>query len=181
MGAAVAPVWVAALLLVLAGAPKVVRPGPTARAMRRLRVPATDWLVRLLGAAEAVLGVATLATGARPLVAAVAASYAAFTAIIVIALRRDGPLASCGCLGRADTPPTWAHAVVTAALAATATAAAATAGTTTGALAADWSPRTLAVAGYAGLATWCVWLVFTLLPHARLPRAAHVVEEAERP
>ena len=39
--------------------------------------------------------------------------YAGFTAFVVIALRRGGVLSSCGCFGKADTPPTRAHALVT--------------------------------------------------------------------
>ena len=46
--------------------------------------------------------------------------YAGFTAFVVIALRRGGVLSSCGCFGRADTPPTRAHALVTGAASGTA-------------------------------------------------------------
>jgi hypothetical protein len=38
--------------------------------------------------------------------------YAGFAGWIHLALRRDVPLASCGCLGKDDTPPTWAHLVM---------------------------------------------------------------------
>ena len=37
--------------------------------------------------------------------------------MVVRGLQRGGVLASCGCFGRADTPPTRTHAVVTAGLA----------------------------------------------------------------
>ena len=54
--------------------------------------------------------------GRRPVPALlVAASYAAFTAFVLLARSRGGVLASCGCFGRADTPPTTTHVVVTAA------------------------------------------------------------------
>jgi hypothetical protein len=38
--------------------------------------------------------------------------YVAFSIWIVVALRSDAPLASCGCLGKPDTPPTVAHLVM---------------------------------------------------------------------
>ena len=36
-------------------------------------------------------------------------AYAAFAVWVMIAIRRDLPIASCGCLGRDDTPPYWGH------------------------------------------------------------------------
>ena len=44
-------------------------------------------------------------------------SYLAFTAFVITARLKGGVLASCGCFGKADTPPTWLHAAVTAGLA----------------------------------------------------------------
>ena len=58
-----------------------------------------------------------LTTGSRAAAAGVALSYAAFTGFVLLARHRGGVLASCGCFGKTDTPPTSTHVVVTAALA----------------------------------------------------------------
>lgn len=107
------PVHAAAALLVLAGALKVRDPMPLVRAGRSVGVTVQRNAVRAGAALEAVVGLATLLDGSRWTALAVAASYAAFTAFVVLALVRKGILASCGCFGRADTPPTVLHALVT--------------------------------------------------------------------
>ena len=99
----------------LAGAAKARRPDDTATAMAAvLRTDRTALrrLVRTGAAVEAALGVAGLVTTAvAPLVAV---SYAVFTGYVAILRRRGGPLATCGCFGRRDTPATAAHVVLTA-------------------------------------------------------------------
>ncbi|MCW2608064.1 MAG: hypothetical protein JWO60_2757 [Frankiales bacterium] len=122
MHALAGPFLAAAALLVLAGAAKVLDPAPLVRALRSLGLPGGPLVVRLAAAAEVVVGVAALLTGSRAAALAVAASYALFTAVVVRGLLRGGVLASCGCFGKADTPPTRTHAVVTAGLAAVALA-----------------------------------------------------------
>ena len=117
MHALAGPFLAAAALLVVAGGAKVVDPAPLVRALRSLGLPGGRRLVRVGAALEVVAGVAALTTGARLAALAVAASYALFTVVVVRGLRRGGVLASCGCFGRADTPPTRTHAVVTAGLA----------------------------------------------------------------
>jgi hypothetical protein len=118
--ALVGPYLAAAALLVLAGGQKAVDPKPLVRALRStgLRVPGTA--VRLAAAVEATLGLAAVLTDSRAVAAAVALSYAGFTAFVLLALVRGGVLASCGCFGKADTPPTRTHAAVTAGLASSA-------------------------------------------------------------
>ncbi len=107
---------VACTLLVTAGLMKVVRPHDTARALAR----SFSWWPRRLGpvvvrcgaAAEAGLGVAALIGPARPLAASVACSYAVFGMFVVYARAKEGPLATCGCFGAPDTPPTMLHVVI---------------------------------------------------------------------
>src|SRR6476469_1685085 len=93
-----APYLAAALLLVVAGVAKAIDPLSLVRALRAagltIRAPVLMRFVR-----------------------AVAASYAGFTLFVLQALRTGSPLASCGCFGKADTPPTRLHAIVTGALA----------------------------------------------------------------
>jgi len=119
-GAWIGPYLVACGLLAVAGAAKALRPDATARALRAagLRVPTTA--VRAGGGVEAVLGAAAAGTGAPLLAALVAASYVAFAGFIVLALWRGTPISSCGCFGKADTPPSPLHVALDVAAAATA-------------------------------------------------------------
>lgn len=109
-----APYLAAVILLGLAGVSKIARPGDTARALRLAGVPASRAWVRAgalgeIGVAAAALVVPCAATGAL-----VAGCYAAFTAFVVLALRRRWPLSSCGCFGKPDSPPTSSHAALNA-------------------------------------------------------------------
>jgi hypothetical protein len=121
---------VAAGLLVVAGIGKAARPDDTARAMATLlpRSPSIRllrWTVRAGALAEAALGVVALLFP-RPVTATlVALSYVCFFGVVFSARRRGGPLATCGCFGRPDTPPTTLHLVVDVTLAAAAAAVAA--------------------------------------------------------
>jgi hypothetical protein len=114
MDALAGPYLAAAALLVVAGAGKLLDPLPLVRAMRSVGLPSPPLLVRAAAAGELALGLLAAASGSRAAALAVAASYTAFTAFVLLALRRGGVLASCGCFGTADTPPTATHAVVTA-------------------------------------------------------------------
>jgi hypothetical protein len=109
---------IACALLVAAGLAKAARPDGTARALAALVPGRGIELVRLrlavrAGAlAEAALGLVALALP-RPVTAwLVAASYLCFAGVVLVARRRGGPLATCGCFGRPDTPPTLVHVVL---------------------------------------------------------------------
>jgi hypothetical protein len=116
-----APYLATALLLVVAGLAKTRDPLSLVRALRaaglRVRAPLLARLVRVAAAGEALLGLAAICRPGGLLAVGVAVSYAGFTAFVIRAMRTGSPLASCGCFGKADTPPTATHAVVTAACA----------------------------------------------------------------
>jgi hypothetical protein len=107
----------AALLLVVAGAGKVVDPTRTVGALKALGWPSSPWLVRLGALAETLLGATALVVDGQVWGLLVAASYLGFTLFVISAIRADTPLASCGCFAQVDTPPRPAHVVVTALLA----------------------------------------------------------------
>ncbi len=113
-----------ALLLALAGVAKAIAPLPTVRAMRSVSLPSSAALVRLLGAAEAVLAVVALVVAGPVPAALIAVSYASFAAFVRVAQLRGGAVSSCGCFGKPDTPPTGMHVLVNALAAAVAAAAA---------------------------------------------------------
>jgi hypothetical protein len=115
--ALVVPYAAAAVLLAVAGVPKVRDPGDLVRAVRSVGLPFGRSAVRAFAGVEVVVAVVALVAPSRLSAGALALMYAGFTAFVVLALRRGGVLSSCGCFGRADTPPTRAHALVTAAAA----------------------------------------------------------------
>src|SRR5690242_16119216 len=121
MEAATAPYLAAALLLAVAGVAKVREPLSLVRALRaaglRVRAPLLARWVRSLALVEALVGVVALVRPEPVVAGLVALSYAGFTAFVLRALRSGSPLASCGCFGKVDTPPTPGHAAVTALLA----------------------------------------------------------------
>jgi len=122
MHALAGPFLAAAALLVVAGAAKVLDPAPLVRALRSVGLRLSAGAVRAGAVVEAGVGVAAVLTGARPAALLVALSYAAFTGFVLLALARGGVLASCGCFGKQDVPPTRTHAAVTGALAVVAAA-----------------------------------------------------------
>jgi hypothetical protein len=109
VNAALGPFAIAAALLVVGGVLKALRPHDTAIAIEKLGVAVPQWLVRGGGAAEAVLGVLALSVASTIAAALVGASYALFFAFVAVALARRLPIASCGCFGRADSPPSLVH------------------------------------------------------------------------
>jgi hypothetical protein len=117
MEAATAPYLAGGLLLVAAGGAKTLEPLSLVRALRaaglRVRAPLLSRWVRVAAAAEALLGAFAVLHPTRLAALGVAVSYAGFTAFVVRALRSGSPLASCGCFGKTDTPPTPGHAIVT--------------------------------------------------------------------
>lgn len=116
-----------ALLLAGAGAAKVRRPSDSSVALRAAGLPATPGRVRVAALAEVAVAVAALVAPGPVPAALMAASYAAFAAFVAVALRRRLPLASCGCFGRPDTPPSLTHVILNLAAAAAAAAWGATA------------------------------------------------------
>ncbi len=140
---------IACVLLVAAGVAKSIRPTDTARALTAI-VPMPlgrmRALVRIGSLAEAALGALALALPRPGPAGLVAASYAAFAVVVLVARSRGGAIASCGCFGTPDTPATLLHVVVDLVLAgaAVAVAAAAAASGAASTAAADRSAGTIA-------------------------------------
>jgi hypothetical protein len=150
---------------------KAMRPADTARALSAFGLPGSNLAVRAGSVMELGIAIGALVVGHRLLLALVALSYLAFAAFVVVALRRDLLLSTCGCFGGVDSPPAPLHVVldVVAALVA-------------GALALDggWSPMdvlsTQPLAGVPFLlltatAAYFMYLCLTLLPRLRPIRA----------
>ena len=112
MNAAAGPFTIAALLLAAGGIAKALAPLDTANALRAVGVPAAPVLVRVGGVVEALIGGVAIATADRVAALLVAVSYLAFAGFVGVALLRGAPIATCGCFGKADTPPSVVHLVV---------------------------------------------------------------------
>jgi len=108
---------VAAALLAMAGAQKILDPAMTVGALRALRLPSSSRLVRAGSGAELTVGVAAVAIGGALLWWLVALSYLAFAGFVIAALRKGTMIGSCGCFGREDTPPHPTHVVLNVGLA----------------------------------------------------------------
>jgi hypothetical protein len=108
---AAGPFAITSLLLFAAGVAKCASPGDTANALAATGAPISRTLVRVGGAFEALVGVYAFVEGDRVGAILVAASYAIFAVFIVLALVRHLPIATCGCFGKADTPPSAVHVV----------------------------------------------------------------------
>lgn len=96
----------------IGGALKLVDPSGSVGALRALGAPVGPGFVRVVAAAEFVLGLLALTMTSAVVAVLVALSYAGFLAVTVVALIRRLPIDSCGCLGRLETPPSWRHLVV---------------------------------------------------------------------
>lgn len=131
--------WAVGLVVVASGATKLAEPGSFAEALDALRpgggAGAHDhvaghggpsarlrWLAILVGLVELALGLAALAIGGSLVAWAVAAAYAAFTVVVLLARRRG--LTTCGCFGARSGAPRGVHAALNAASAVVAAAAA---------------------------------------------------------
>jgi len=115
--AVTAPFLAATVTLGGAGAAKLLKPEDTAGALRAAGLPLGRGAVRVGAVAEVVVAAAAVVWPGPLTCSLVAASYAALSVFVIVALRKGWPLASCGCFGRPDTRPTAAHAALDAAAA----------------------------------------------------------------
>lgn len=164
------PALVAAGLLTLAGAQKVLDPTMTVGALRAMRLPVSTLLVRIGAGAELALGVAAVGIGGVALWSVVALSYLAFSAFVVVALRRGAMIGSCGCFGREDTLPHITHVIVNLALA---TVAASTSVTVDGALVdavVEHRGEGVVVAGLSAVGIYLLYAVYVSLPSSLTTR-----------
>lgn len=105
----------AALLVLVAGSAKLVKPAPTTELLTTLGVPARRELTLGVGALEAGVGIAALAVGGPVFAAATGVLYIGFVVVVWRAIAAGAT--SCGCFGRVDAPPSWVHVAGNAAFA----------------------------------------------------------------
>jgi hypothetical protein len=115
---------VTAGLLAAAGAVKLVRPLPTARAMYAAGLPGSAWAARAVGLVEVAVGVWFLVAPSAAAAVVLGVLYLAFAGFVGFLLTAHPEAASCGCAGTKDVPPSRLHAALNLAAAAAAFAAA---------------------------------------------------------
>ena len=112
MGVVEAAYALGASLLVVGGVLKLLDPSGTVGALRALGLSVPVALVRVLAAAEAVLGAAAWTAGGSVVPTLVAGAMLLFIVVVVGALVRAVPIDSCGCFGGFETPPSRWHLLV---------------------------------------------------------------------
>lgn len=109
------PLLVTVLVLAAAGSLKTLRPQPTATVIAAFPLalgdPARVALARLLGIFEVAVSIWALTTLSSEAFAVVAGLYVLFAAFVLSSLSGSLPVASCGCFGSDDSPPTVGHLV----------------------------------------------------------------------
>jgi hypothetical protein len=156
--------FLVAALLVWSGIRKFADPEPTSGALRAAGLPSSRLSVLGLSSVEVAVGTAALLFSGATIAWAVAAVYAGFAAFVTLAISRRLPIASCGCFGKADTPPTWIHLVINLAAVGGALAHAAAGGPSLPAVLAEQPLAGLAYVGFLGIGVYCLYLLLSELP-----------------
>ncbi len=103
------PFFLAASLLLVSGALKLVRPRATARALLDAGLPGSRAVARGLGAGECAAAAFAVAAPARGGALALAIVYLAFAGFVGYVLRTHPTAGSCGCGGSKAVPPSLLH------------------------------------------------------------------------
>ena len=159
-----APFFVASALLALAGGAKLARPEPTMGALRSVGLPSSRLVALALGTGEVLIGSIALIVGGAAVAWLVAASYLGFAGFVVVALRKGGAVASCGCFGTDDSPPTTVHLVLNLLAAITASGAAVADLGGIPDVIGDQPAFGLPFVGFVLLGTWFAYLALSVLP-----------------
>ena len=164
MEALAGPFAIAAALLAVAGAAKVIDPSMTAGALRQAGLGVSDGAVRAAALVELVLGAAALVVESAAIAAAVAFSYLVFGGFVTWALRTDRPVGTCGCFGKADTPPSVVHIGMNIGLAFVAALVATSGGLDLPGVIANQPLSGVPFMLWVSLGTWLVYLALSALP-----------------
>jgi hypothetical protein len=107
--AATVVAFASSLLLIAGGASKVRRPGAASRALSATNLPSSPLAARTLGVAEVMVGSLFLLAPGRASAILLGGAYVAFAAFLAYLLMARIAVASCGCAGARDLPPSWLH------------------------------------------------------------------------
>jgi hypothetical protein len=102
-------VWLAAGLLVLAGASKMTVPDPAMAALHSLHLPSGRIAARVVGLGEIGVGVGAIIVGGLPAALGVGVGY---LVLLAVAARQRAAQVDCGCFGSAATPVSRLHLAI---------------------------------------------------------------------
>ncbi|HEX5722628.1 MAG TPA: MauE/DoxX family redox-associated membrane protein [Acidimicrobiia bacterium] len=156
--------FLVAALLVWSGIRKFADPEPTSGALRAAGLPFSRLSVLVLASIEVGVGAMALLFSGRVYPWAVAVVYAGFAGFVGLAMSRRLPIASCGCFGKADTPPTWIHLVINLAAVGGSIAYATAGGPSLPSVLGEQPLGGLAYAGFLGIGVYCLYLLLSELP-----------------
>jgi hypothetical protein len=156
--------FLVAALLVWSGIRKFAASEPTSGALRAAGLPSSLLSVIGLGSVEVGVGSMALLFSGPAYAWAVAAVYAGFAGFVAMAMSRRLPIASCGCFGKADTPPTWVHLILNLAAVGGAIVFAAADGPSLPSILAQQPLAGIAYVGFLGLGVYCLYLLLSELP-----------------
>ena len=171
------PVFIAAVIVVIGGALKIGTPAATQSALRALSLPDNRFLVQLMGVGEVAVATAMLAFGGPIAAALLVVAYLLFAGFVIAAKRSSAGLASCGCFGSVDTPPSVVHVVVNLASAAVLGAAIFWPVDDLGSVVGEQPWLGVPFLGIVALGTWLVYVMITLLPQTAAPERSAAVAE----
>ena len=156
----------AALLLIVAGVAKTVRPVPTTGLFASFGLPEVPAAVVVIGVVEAAVGVSALVVGGPLLAVATGTLYVGFIVVVSRALATGAE--SCGCFGRVDSPPSWIHVLGNAVFAVASFVAAA--GRTPAQVMADQPADGIGFVLASGVVAGLALVAFTAVPEALAAR-----------
>ena len=155
---------IAVALLALSGGSKFRDPEPTRGALRAAGLPSSRQAVLSLATAEVAVVVAVVVWPSPWAAGAVAVTYAAFAGFVAVALARRLPIQSCGCFGRADTPPGAVHLLVNLTAAASAALVAAVGGMDVLAMLAEQPGAGVPYVGFVAIGSFLLAVIMSELP-----------------
>jgi len=160
------PFFLAATLLIVTGALKIVRPRATAQAMLDVGVPGSVGAARGLGALEIAVATWAIVAPARGGASALAVLYLAFAAFLGYVVRTHPDAGSCGCAGAKAVPPSRLHLALDGVAALSGLAYAVVAGPPAAAWLAALGPAAALVVAGLALAGWLAVVAVTEAPSA---------------
>jgi Methylamine utilisation protein MauE len=160
------PFFLAAALLIVSGALKVVRPRATAQAMLDVGLPGSVAVGRGLGALEVAVAAWAIVAPRRGGAVALAVAYLAFATFLGYVLRRHPDAGSCGCAGAKAVPPSRLHLTLDLVAAVSGVAYAVVAGPAATAWLARLGPAAAVVVAGLTLAGWLAAVAVTEAPAA---------------
>jgi uncharacterized membrane protein YphA (DoxX/SURF4 family) len=156
--------FLVAALLVWSGIRKLADPELTRGALRAARLPSSRLAVFFLATAEIVVGSLALLVSGPVWAWAVAMVYGGFAGFVALAKIRHFPIASCGCFGKPDTPPTRMHLIINLTAVGGAVSYANAARPTLPSILAEQPLAGLAYLGFLGIGVYCLYLLLSELP-----------------